>query len=167
MRAELCLFSVPAEEETPPLGTPPQDSPLFVLCLVLAALLLLSVLAFSAALLRLRKRSGKEFWTQNWDTIPPFWLSSAMEWVHSLVPTAMSSLGIPSPVQVTHSFQRTDAPSGIPNDYRETPNSLPKGSGGSGRSPQRLWGPNVLAGDRCHIPLSPPRPSGHSHFQGF
>ncbi|KAF4797533.1 T-cell differentiation antigen CD6 [Turdus rufiventris] len=87
------------EEGTPALGTPPpQDSPLFVLCLVLAALLLLSVLAFSIALLRLRKRS------------------------------AMSSLGIPSPVQVTHSFLRLDAPSGIPNDYRETPNSLPKGS---------------------------------------
>ncbi|XP_056348696.1 T-cell differentiation antigen CD6 isoform X2 [Oenanthe melanoleuca] len=87
-----------AEEGTPTLGTPPQDSPLFVLCLVLAALLLLSVLAFSAALLRLRKRS------------------------------AMSSFGMPTPVQVTHSFQRPDAPSGIPNDYRETPNSLPKGS---------------------------------------
>uniref|UniRef100_A0A803VTS4 SRCR domain-containing protein n=1 Tax=Ficedula albicollis TaxID=59894 RepID=A0A803VTS4_FICAL len=87
-----------AEEGTPTLGTPPRDSPLFVLCLVLAALLLLSVLAFSAALLRLRKRS------------------------------AMSSFGMPTPVQVTHSFQRPDAPSGIPNDYRETPNSLPKGS---------------------------------------
>lgn len=58
---ELCPFSVPAEERTPTLGTP-VDSPLFVVCLVLAALLLLSVLAFSAALLRLRKRSGKEFW---------------------------------------------------------------------------------------------------------
>ncbi|XP_053836972.1 T-cell differentiation antigen CD6 [Vidua macroura] len=80
-----------AEEGTPTLGTPPVDSPLFVLCLVLAALLLLSVLAFSTALLRLRKRS------------------------------AMSSLGIPMPVLVTHSSQS-------PNDYRETPTSLPKGS---------------------------------------
>lgn len=44
------------------MGTPPADGPLFVLCLVLAALLLLSVLAFSAALLRMRKKSGKEFW---------------------------------------------------------------------------------------------------------
>ncbi|XP_030917435.1 T-cell differentiation antigen CD6 [Geospiza fortis] len=87
-----------AEEGTPTLGTPPVDSPLFVLCLVLATLLLLSVLAFSAALLRLRKRS------------------------------AMSSLGIPMPVLVTHSSQSPNAPSGIPNDYRETPTSLPKGS---------------------------------------
>ncbi|XP_036240685.1 T-cell differentiation antigen CD6 [Molothrus ater] len=89
-----------AEEGTPTLGTPPVDSPLFVLCLVLAALLLLSVLAFSTALLRLRKRS------------------------------AMSSLGIPMPVLVTHSSQSPNAPSGIPNDYRETPTSLPKGSDG-------------------------------------
>lgn len=34
--------------------------PLFILCLVLGALLLLTVLAFTAALLRVRKRSGKE-----------------------------------------------------------------------------------------------------------
>lgn len=157
---ELCLFSVPVEEGTPALGTPPQDSPLFVLCLVLAALLLLSVLAFSIALLRLRKRSGKEFWiwTQNWDTIPTFWLSSAMEWVHSLVPTAMSSLGIPSPVQVTHSFPRLDAPSGIPNDYRETPNNLPKGSGGSGRSPQGLWGKMSWLVTDATSPCHPPDP---------
>ncbi|KAL9851004.1 T-cell differentiation antigen CD6 isoform 2-T2 [Geothlypis trichas] len=87
-----------AKEGTPTLGTPPGDSALFVLCLVLAALLLLSVLAFSAALLRLRKRS------------------------------AMSTLGIPMPVLVTHSSQSPNAPSGIPNDYRETPTSLPKGS---------------------------------------
>lgn len=59
---ELCLFSVPAKEGTPTLGTQPQNNPLFVPCLVLAALLLLSVLAFTATLLRLRRRSGKEFW---------------------------------------------------------------------------------------------------------
>ncbi|XP_059704546.1 T-cell differentiation antigen CD6 isoform X3 [Haemorhous mexicanus] len=46
-----------AEEGTPTSGTPAVDSPLFALCLMLAALFLLSVLAFSAALLRLRKRS--------------------------------------------------------------------------------------------------------------
>ncbi|XP_077640456.1 T-cell differentiation antigen CD6 [Lonchura striata] len=86
-----------AEEETPTLGTP-VDSPLFVVCLVLAALLLLSVLAFSAALLRLRKRS------------------------------AVSSLGIPMPVLVTHSSQSPNTHSRIPNDYRENPTSLPKGS---------------------------------------
>lgn len=34
--------------------------PLFVLCLVLAALLLLTVLAFTTALLRVRRMSGKE-----------------------------------------------------------------------------------------------------------
>nr|XP_041572509.1 T-cell differentiation antigen CD6 isoform X3 [Taeniopygia guttata] len=86
-----------AEEGTPTLGTP-VDSPLFVVCLVLAALLLLSVLAFSAALLRLRRRS------------------------------AMSSLGIPMPVLVTHSSQSPNTHSRIPNDYRENPTSLPKGS---------------------------------------
>ncbi|OWK57428.1 T-cell differentiation antigen CD6 [Lonchura striata] len=86
-----------AEEKTPTLGTP-VDSPLFVVCLVLAALLLLSVLAFSAALLRLRKRS------------------------------AVSSLGIPMPVLVTHSSQSPNTHSRIPNDYRENPTSLPKGS---------------------------------------
>ncbi|XP_015486916.1 T-cell differentiation antigen CD6 isoform X2 [Parus major] len=87
-----------AEEGTPTLGTPPPDSPLFVLCLVLAALLLLSVLAFPATLLRLRKKS------------------------------ATSSLGIPTPVLVTHSYQNHSVPSGIPNDYRKTPTNLPKGS---------------------------------------
>ncbi|RLV97239.1 hypothetical protein DV515_00012042 [Chloebia gouldiae] len=85
------------EEGTPTLGTP-VDSPLFVMCLVLAALLLLSVLAFSAALLRLRKRS------------------------------AMSSLGIPMPVPVTHSSQSPNTRSRIPIDYRENPTSLSKGS---------------------------------------
>ncbi|RMB98099.1 hypothetical protein DUI87_25577 [Hirundo rustica rustica] len=46
-----------AKEGTPTPGTGPPDSPLFVLCLVLAALLLLSLLAFPAALLWLRKKS--------------------------------------------------------------------------------------------------------------
>ncbi|XP_059704543.1 T-cell differentiation antigen CD6 isoform X1 [Haemorhous mexicanus] len=87
-----------AEEGTPTSGTPAVDSPLFALCLMLAALFLLSVLAFSAALLRLRKRSD------------------------------MSSLGIPMTVRVTHSSQSPDTPSGIPNDYRKAPTSLPKGS---------------------------------------
>ncbi|XP_063253332.1 T-cell differentiation antigen CD6 isoform X3 [Prinia subflava] len=83
-----------AKEGTPTLGPPALDSLLFVLCLVLAALLLLSLLAFPAALLRLRKRS------------------------------AMSSLGTPTPVLVTHSSQSPNAPSGISNDYRD----IPKGS---------------------------------------
>ncbi|TRZ12238.1 hypothetical protein HGM15179_014865 [Zosterops borbonicus] len=87
-----------AKEGTTTLGTRPQNNPLFVPCLVLAALLLLSVLAFTATLLRLRRRS------------------------------AMSSLGTPMPVLVTHSSQRPNAPSGIPNDYREAPTGFPKGS---------------------------------------
>ncbi|XP_027530028.1 T-cell differentiation antigen CD6 [Neopelma chrysocephalum] len=88
-----------AEEGSPTVGTQfPWDSLLFILCLVLGMLLLLSVLAFSVALLRLRKRS------------------------------TMCSLGITNPVLVTHSSQSPDVPSGIPNDYREIPASLPKGS---------------------------------------
>ncbi|XP_058276962.1 T-cell differentiation antigen CD6 [Hirundo rustica] len=87
-----------AKEGTPTPGTGPPDSPLFVLCLVLAALLLLSLLAFPAALLWLRKKS------------------------------ATSSLGTPTPVLVTHSSRSPSAPSGIPNDYREAPTGLPKGS---------------------------------------
>lgn len=58
---ELCLFSAPAEEGSPTAGPQsPLHMPLFVLCLVLAALLLLAVTAFTAALLRVRKMSGKE-----------------------------------------------------------------------------------------------------------
>lgn len=38
----------------------PPHMPLFILCLVLGTLLLLTVLAFTTALLRVRKRSGKE-----------------------------------------------------------------------------------------------------------
>ncbi|XP_027595471.1 T-cell differentiation antigen CD6 [Pipra filicauda] len=88
-----------AEEGSPAVGTQfPWDSLLFILCLVLGMLLLLSMLAFSVALLRLRKRS------------------------------TMCSLGITTPVLVTHSSQSPDVPSGIPNDYREIPTSLPKGS---------------------------------------
>ncbi|XP_017694415.1 PREDICTED: T-cell differentiation antigen CD6 [Lepidothrix coronata] len=88
-----------AEEGSPAVGTQfPWDSLLFILCLVLGMLLLLSVLALSVALLRLRKRSD------------------------------MCSLGITTPVLVTHSSQSPDVPSGIPNDYREIPTSLPKGS---------------------------------------
>lgn len=56
---ELCPFSVSAEEGPPPAGgQSPLHVLLFVLCLVLAALLLLTVLAFTATLLRLRKMSG-------------------------------------------------------------------------------------------------------------
>ncbi|XP_054684139.1 T-cell differentiation antigen CD6 isoform X3 [Grus americana] len=72
---------------------------LFVLCLVLAALLLLTVLAFTAALLRVRKMSAH----------------------------AVSSLGLAAPVLVTHSAQSPDVPTGISNDYRDMPPSLPKG----------------------------------------
>lgn len=83
---ELCPFSVPAEEGTQTLGTAPLDSPLFVLCLVLAALLLLSVLAFSAALLRLRKRSGKEFWIRTLELgHNPHFAGSAQPCPHSHV----------------------------------------------------------------------------------
>ncbi|XP_009081600.1 PREDICTED: T-cell differentiation antigen CD6 [Acanthisitta chloris] len=88
-----------AKEVSPSSGTqPPLDSPLFVLCLVLAALLLLSVLAFTTALLRLRKRN------------------------------TMSSLGLSMPVLVTHSSQSPSVPSGNANDYRSIPSSLPKES---------------------------------------
>uniref|UniRef100_A0A8D2QMZ0 CD6 molecule n=1 Tax=Zosterops lateralis melanops TaxID=1220523 RepID=A0A8D2QMZ0_ZOSLA len=68
--------------------------------------------------------SGHRIRTQS----PRVGLSSAMEWVHPFVPTAMSSLGTPMPVLVTHSSQRPNAPSGIPNDYREAPTGFPKGS---------------------------------------
>ncbi|XP_074904525.1 T-cell differentiation antigen CD6 [Buteo buteo] len=89
-----------AEEGSPAVGA--QSSlhmPLFVLCLVLAALLLLTVLAFTAALLRVRKMSAH----------------------------AVSSLGLAGPVLVTHSAQSPDMSSGISNDYREMPPNLPKG----------------------------------------
>ncbi|KAM9278174.1 T-cell differentiation antigen CD6 [Morus bassanus] len=77
----------------------PLHMPLFILCLVLAVLLLLTVLAFTAALLRVRKMSAH----------------------------TMSSLGLAGPVLVTHSAQSPDVPSGTSNDYREVPSSLPKG----------------------------------------
>ncbi|XP_054057523.1 T-cell differentiation antigen CD6 isoform X2 [Rissa tridactyla] len=89
-----------AEEGPPPAGgQSPLHVLLFVLCLVLAALLLLTVLAFTAALLRLRKMSAH----------------------------AVSSPALASAVLVNHSAQRPDAPSGTSNDYREMPPSLPKG----------------------------------------
>ncbi|XP_074698231.1 T-cell differentiation antigen CD6 [Strix aluco] len=77
----------------------PLHMPFFILCLVLAALLLLTVLAFIAALLRVRKMSA----------------------------LAMSSLRLDGPVLVTHSAQSPSVPSGTSNDYREVPPSLPKG----------------------------------------
>ncbi|KAM7109539.1 LOW QUALITY PROTEIN: T-cell differentiation antigen CD6 [Ciconia maguari] len=81
-------------------GVPsPLHMPLFILCLVLAALLLLTVLAFTAALLRVRKMSAH----------------------------TMSSLGLAGPVLVTHSAQSPSVPSGTSNDYREMPTNLPKG----------------------------------------
>ncbi|XP_021154820.1 T-cell differentiation antigen CD6 isoform X1 [Columba livia] len=91
-------------EVSPGTGTlSAQHTLLFVLCLVLAALLLLTVLAFTAALLRVRKRSAH----------------------------AVSPLGLAVPVLVTHSAQSPDVPSATPNDYREMPPSLPKGPGRS------------------------------------
>ncbi|XP_026705933.1 T-cell differentiation antigen CD6 [Athene cunicularia] len=81
----------------------PLHTPLFILCLVLAALLLLTVLAFIAALLRVRKMSD----------------------------LAMSSFRLAEPVLVTHNAQSPTVPSGTSNDYREVPPSLPKGPGGS------------------------------------
>ncbi|XP_010562657.1 PREDICTED: T-cell differentiation antigen CD6 [Haliaeetus leucocephalus] len=89
-----------AEEGSPAVGA--QSSLhmlLFVLCLVLAALLLLTVLTFTAALLRVRKMSAH----------------------------AVSSLGLAGPVLVTHSAQSPNMSSGISNDYREMPPNLPKG----------------------------------------
>ncbi|KAM6070035.1 T-cell differentiation antigen CD6 isoform 2-T2 [Theristicus caerulescens] len=89
-----------AVEGSPAAGAQsPLHMPLFVLCLVLAALLLLTVLAFTTALLRMKKMSAH----------------------------TMSSLGLAGPVLVTHSNQSPDVPSGTSNDYREMPPSLPKG----------------------------------------
>ncbi|XP_075568382.1 T-cell differentiation antigen CD6 [Pelecanus crispus] len=89
-----------AEEGSPTAGAQPLlHMPLFILCLVLAALLLLTVLAFTAALLRVRKMSAH----------------------------TVSSLGVAGPVLVTHSAQSPDVPSGTSNDYREMPSSIPKG----------------------------------------
>ncbi|XP_014804320.1 PREDICTED: T-cell differentiation antigen CD6 isoform X2 [Calidris pugnax] len=80
-------------------GQSPLYMPLFILCLVLMVLLLLTVLAFTTALLRVRKMSAH----------------------------AVSSPGLAGPVLVTHSIQSPDVPSGTSNDYREMPTSLPKG----------------------------------------
>ncbi|XP_051476913.1 T-cell differentiation antigen CD6 [Apus apus] len=80
-------------------GQSPWHMSLFVLCLVLAALLLLTVLAFTIALLRVRKMRA----------------------------LAMSHLGPSGPLLVTHSTQNPHVPSGISNDYREMPPSLPNG----------------------------------------
>ena len=137
---ELCPFSVPAAEGSPAAGSPsPLHVPLFVTCLVLAVLLLLTVLAFTAALLRTRKMSGKDPpWAQRGRLC-----HGAAEWAHPpLVPTAhaMSSLGLAGPVLVTHSAQSPTVLSGTSNDYREMPPSLPKGSGRSGGSPARPGG---------------------------
>ncbi|XP_075281870.1 T-cell differentiation antigen CD6 isoform X2 [Opisthocomus hoazin] len=117
-----------AAEGSPAAGSPsPLHVPLFVTCLVLAVLLLLTVLAFTAALLRTRKMSGKDPpWAQRGRLC-----HGAAEWAHPpLVPTAhaMSSLGLAGPVLVTHSAQSPTVLSGTSNDYREMPPSLPKGS---------------------------------------
>ncbi|KAM6392662.1 T-cell differentiation antigen CD6 [Pluvialis apricaria] len=89
-----------AAEGSPTAGSQsPLHMPLFVLCLVLAALLLLTVTAFTTALLRVRKMSAH----------------------------AVSSPGLAGPVLVTHSVQSPDVPSGTSNDYREMPPSVPKG----------------------------------------
>lgn len=166
---ELCPFSVPAEEGTPALGTPALDSPLFVLCLLLAALLLLSVLAFSVALLRLRKRSGEEFGirTWNWDTIPTFWAQlshgvGASRRPHSHVPLGNTHASpgdpqLPESPRTLQDPQRLQENSHRPSQRIRWVWQVPSGAGGQ----------ELLAGDRCHIPLSPPRPSGHIHFQGF
>uniref|UniRef100_A0A8B9NUN3 CD6 molecule n=1 Tax=Apteryx owenii TaxID=8824 RepID=A0A8B9NUN3_APTOW len=76
----------------------PLHMPLFILCLVLGALLLLTTLAFIITLLRMRKMNAH---------------------------TVSSSL-LSGPVLVTHSAQGPDVPSGVSNDYREMPPSLQK-----------------------------------------
>ncbi|XP_064020087.1 T-cell differentiation antigen CD6 [Pogoniulus pusillus] len=78
--------------------------PLFVLCLVLAALLLLTALAFAATLLRVRRMSAH----------------------------AMPSVGVAGPVLVAHSTQSPSVPSATSNEYRKMPSSLPKGPGRAG-----------------------------------
>lgn len=80
-----------------------------------------------------------------------------MEWVHPLFLTAMSPLGTATPVLVTHSSQSPSAPSGIPNDYRDVLTSLPKGSGGSGRSPQAWWGQRSWLVTDATSPCHPPQ----------
>ncbi|XP_062433669.1 T-cell differentiation antigen CD6 [Rhea pennata] len=77
----------------------PLQTQLFILCLVLGALLLLTTLAFIITLLRMRKMN-----------------------THTV---ASSSLA--RPVLVTHSTQGPGMPSGLSNDYREMPPSLQKG----------------------------------------
>lgn len=60
------------------------------------------------------------------------------------------------PVLGTHRSQSPDAPSCIPNDYRETPNSLPKESGGSSRSLRGLWGRKFRLVTDATSPCPPP-----------
>ncbi|XP_068800296.1 T-cell differentiation antigen CD6 isoform X4 [Struthio camelus] len=77
----------------------PLHMPLFILCLVLGALLLLTTLAFIITLLRMRKMNAH----------------------------TVSSSSLAGPVLVTHSAQGLDVPSGVSNDYRDMPPSLRKG----------------------------------------
>lgn len=101
-------------------------APLFIPCLVLAALLLLTLLAFTTALLRLRKRSGKEQPQGCGGAMPCSCIPSTPS-----VPTALTVCP-PGPVLVSNSTQGPDVPSGICKNYREMPPSLPKEPGGSG-----------------------------------
>lgn len=145
--------------------------PLFILCLVLAALLLLTVVAFTAALLRVRKRSGKEP-TQGHGRLCP-WMRCHFQPIHghpipmeplsitSPCPTAhtVPSLGLSGPVLVTHSTQHPNVCSGASNDYREMPPSIPKGPGMSlSRFP---------IGNGCPIPISPLHPAARSPSRGL
>ncbi|XP_057266604.1 T-cell differentiation antigen CD6 [Pezoporus wallicus] len=102
----------------------PLPAPLLIPCLVLAALLLLTVLAFTAALLRVRKRSAH----------------------------TVASLGLSGPVLVTHSAQHPAVSSGTSNDYREMPPSVPKGPGTS-LPPFALWAVPAPAPSQPCIPL--------------
>lgn len=104
-------------------------APLFIPCLVLAALLLLTLLGFTTALLRLRKRSGKEQ-PQGCGGCRGAMPSSRIPSTPS-VPAALTVCP-PGPVLVSNSTQGPDAPSGICKNYREMPPSLPKEPGGSG-----------------------------------
>lgn len=128
---ELCPFSAAATKGVEAEGGPsPLHVPLFVSCVVLAALLLLTLVAFTTALLHLRKRSGEG---------PP----GAQGRHGALLPATLSltlstpaalALGTPMPLLVTHSTQRDNVPLEACNDYREAPANLPKGPGGSGGS---------------------------------
>lgn len=130
-------------------------APLFIPCLVLAALLLLTLLGFTTALLRLRKRSGKEQ-PQGCEGCRGAMPSSRIPSTPS-VPAALTVCP-PGPVLVSNSTQGPDAPSGICKNYREMPPSLPKEPGGSGGRLPRYPLLTPVGPHQPRLAPQPPRP---------